>query len=292
MKRPAPWLSLLFLLTVCFTLATCVKLRSEKWTAREQSGDLLKVLLGDARRLFANQSFVEADVYFHSGYYPSFFDQAARAPVDARHMVEEHHDGHDAEEEAHERAMDFLGHSKDWIDQFGRHFYPSAHSHLEKPGETREILPWLRLSAELDPQRVETYTVAAWFLRSHLGKVDEAEQFLREGLRANPASYEILFALGQLIDENRHDPVRARNLWEVALRRWQEQDQTADKPDLLVYQEIVVGLARVEEAQGNLAQALHYLEMLRKVSPQPEVVQQQIDELKQKIASPPAPPVK
>ena len=30
--------------------------------------------MGDSRRLFANQFFVEADVYFHSGYYPTIFD--------------------------------------------------------------------------------------------------------------------------------------------------------------------------------------------------------------------------
>jgi len=49
---------------------------------------------------------------------------------------------------------------------------------------------------------VDTYTVAAFWLRSKLGKVSEAEQFLREGLRANPDSDQILFALGQLYFEN------------------------------------------------------------------------------------------
>ena len=57
----------------------------------------------------------------------------------------------------------------------------TEHTHLEG-GNEREILPWLRLSAELDPQRVETYTVAAYWLRA-VGKMVEAEHFLREGLR-------------------------------------------------------------------------------------------------------------
>ncbi len=287
MKPPRVWLSVAFLLAVCFTLATCLQLRSEKWTGRAQSGDALAAVLGDARRLFANQFFVKADVYFHSGYYPSMFDQGARAAVDARHMVEEHHDEHDPAEHEHEKAMDFLGQSKDWIDAFGRHFYPSTHSHLDKPGEAREILPWLRLSAELDPGRVDTYTVAAYWMRSRLGQAAEAEEFLREGLRANPNSYEILFALGQLYYENHHDPVHAVNLWELALRRWQEQEQAGITPDLLVYQEIVANLAHVEEEQGNLALALHYLELVRQASPEPKVIQKQIDELKLKMGSAP-----
>jgi hypothetical protein len=40
-------------------------------------------------------------------------------------MVEEHHDegaDHDEHEHEHEKAMDFLGQPKDWIDRFGRHF--------------------------------------------------------------------------------------------------------------------------------------------------------------------------
>ena len=55
------------------------------------------------------------------------------------------------------------------------------------------------------------------------GKVAEAEKFLRDGLRANPDSYEILFELGRLYYESEHDAARARNVWELALRRWQEQ---------------------------------------------------------------------
>jgi tetratricopeptide (TPR) repeat protein len=164
-------------------------------------------------------------------------------------------------------------------------------------------LPWLRLSADLDPQRIETYTVAAYWLRGHLGKVDEAEQFLREGLRANPTSYEILFELGMLYSENHHDTNRARNLWELALRRWQDQDavnkpsvlqlweekkDVSDvQPDINIYLKIITELALLEEGQGELRQALHYRELEVKVSPLPDKVQEEIDKLQQKLASPP-----
>ncbi len=82
----------------------------------------------------------------------------------------------------------------------------------------REILPWLRLAADMDPQKIETYTVGAYFLRKHLNRPEEAEAFLREGLRNNPDSYEILFELGRLYNENDHDTDRARNVWQLALK--------------------------------------------------------------------------
>jgi tetratricopeptide (TPR) repeat protein len=158
------------------------------------------------------------------------------------------------------------------------------HTHLQG-GNEREILPWLKLSAELDPQHPDTYTVAAYWLRSRLGKVREAEQFLRGGLRANPDSYEILLALGQLYYENYHDTEQARNVWQLARRRWHEQEAANRKPDKLDLEEITVSLAHLEEKAGNLAQAIGFLEEAKKLSPAPEALQQQIVELKQKLAA-------
>jgi tetratricopeptide (TPR) repeat protein len=245
---------------------------------------MMQMLFGDGRRMFANHFFVKADVYFHRGYYPSIFDQG-KEPADTKHMTEEHDASHeDKDEEEHEKAMDFLGQPKDWIDAFGRHFFPSHHSHLDKPGEAREILPWLRISAELDPQRIETYVVAAFWLRRSLGKTDEAEQFLREGLKANPASYEILFELGKLYQESRRQPDHARNLWELALHRWQEQDAAGKKPDPLIGDAILANLVHVEEEQGNTGKALSYLDLELKVSPAPDAIQKRIAELKEKEA--------
>lgn len=281
MRRATAYLVLLLLATGCFSLATLLQPRSAGWSKRGESASVLKVLLGDGRRLFANQFFVQADVSFHSGYYPSVLDQS-RAPKDSRHMTATEGS---AVEEAHEKQMQFLGPPRDWIERFGRHFRITRHTHLEG-GTEREILPWLRLSADLNPQRIDTYTVAAYWLRSRLGKVKEAEQFLREGLRANPDSYEILFELGRLYRENYHDVSRARDVWELALRRWQEREAKEKEPDFFVLEAIAVNLARLEEQTGNLDRAITYLELARKVSPSPGSLQQQIEELKRKSAAP------
>ena len=167
-SRRGDILILLLLLAAAFSLATVLQPRLAAGGGAGDSDNVLKVLFGDGRRLFANHFFVKADVSFHSGYYPSIFDQA-QAPKTSRHMTSE--EGSPAEEE-HERKMNFLGPPKDWIERFGRHFMITEHTHLAS-GNEREILPWLKLSADLDPQRVDTYTVAAYWLRVRLGKVTE-----------------------------------------------------------------------------------------------------------------------
>jgi len=135
---------------------------------------------------------------------------------------------------------------------------------------------------------VETYTVTAFWLRKRMGKVEEAEQFLREGLRANPNSYELLYELGRVYAENKNDPDRARNLWEAALRRWQKQESAKPEPDKFSFVEITSHLAKIEEQQRNYSQALEYMEMWKARSPSPAAVQKQIEALQEKLRAPEA----
>jgi tetratricopeptide (TPR) repeat protein len=288
------------LLAVCFTLATTLQLWFQDWSGnRLGAANLVEVLMGDSRRLFANQFFVEADVYLHGGYYPSIFDQVepsnklkiasqqqvAPEPAAAEKEAGHGREGH-AEHEEHDDLPDFLKEPQNWIDRFGRNFYPSEHRHLEKPREAAEILPWLWMSAELDPHRIETYTVTAFWLRKRLGSVKEAEDFLRAGLRANPDSVEILFELGRVYYEDRQDVARSRNVWEAALRQWREQAARQTQPDRLLLATLVTHLADLEEKEGRPEPAVHYLEILKSLSPNPGIIQKHIDELRQAQLSP------
>jgi tetratricopeptide (TPR) repeat protein len=287
----SPHLILSLLVAIGFSLAVWLGPRSLGQGGRSaREGNLLTLLLGDGRRMFADYFFTKADVYFHGGYYPSIFDQGrASNTMACLTGAQSQHEPGDAGHDAHEKAMDFLGKPKDWIDRFGRHFCITEHAHLEGGGAQREILPWLRISAELDPGRVETYTVAAYWLRKQLGKVKEAEAFLREGLRANPDSAEILTELGRLYYESYRDPIRARNVCELALRKWEQQEAGKPEPDWLLYREITAYLAHLEEKENNFDRAVRYWEMLKETSPAPAAIQQQIDELKQRAQSLPQP---
>lgn len=292
-------------LTLCgvavFSLATWIEPWFQGWSgSRTASANLLQVALGDSRRLFARHFYVKADAYFHGGYYPTIYD--ARPAADAMHMAS----GTTAGLGSNGACPDWLGKPRDWLDRFSRHFFPSEHRHLGQPvgghqdhvhqpgeadhpaeadrdgDEARELLPWLRLSASLDPGRPETYLVAAYWLRTKLGKVDEAERFLREGLRENPGDYEILFELGRIASENRHDPARARNLWELALRRWEETNAGQTDPEILVHAQILSHLAKLEEDAKNYSRALEHLNALHRVSPFKEWVKKWFDDVQAK----------
>ena len=261
--------------------------------------NLLSIVLGDSRKLFARHFYVKADAYFHSGYYPSLYD--TRPTSEQTHMAS----ASGAAEDQHEEGENFLGKPRDWIDAFSRHFFPSTHRHLGEetheaghhheaepdpehgtgkgPGEEREILPWLRLSANLDPEHPETYIIASFWLRTRLGKVNEAEQFLREGLQANPGNYELLLELGQIYRKNHNDPARARNLWELALRNWREKESGKPDANIFPYAQILGNLAALEEEQQNFGKAIEYLTPLKQVSPNRDSIQKWIDDLKTKL---------
>ena len=317
---PAHGYILALLLAAGATLATWLQPRASMWSsARANSGNLLNIVMGDARRMFADHFFTKADVYFHSGYYPSIFDQGRTNEV---HIAEQAgtdvaagHEGHDHSEPGHQHDAscqhdhapaaasepehvhgagcqhephehEYLKPPRDWIEAFGRNFFNTKHTELTGAG-AHEILPWLRVAAELDPQRVETYTVAAFWLRGEMKRPQDAEAFLRDGQRANPDSAEILLELGQLYRDNYKDVARARNLLALADRKMDAQEKKTGELDLPLKRRILVSLSRLEEAEGNFTAASQHLQKLHDALP-PEnpgprhELEKQIAELMQK----------
>jgi tetratricopeptide (TPR) repeat protein len=275
-------LVLTLLFAACFTLATVLDAPIHDLLAQtDDATGVMAALLGDSRRMFANQFFVEADVYFHSGYYPSMFDKQ-ETDIDVKGDS-----GDEKQAKVAKRAdveESFLGPPRDWIERFGRNFFPTVHTHLDD-ARSREVLPWLRLSADMDPHRIETYVVASYWLRRTLNKSAEAEEFLREGLRANPDSFEILLELAY-VDFDRHDTKDARQLCALALKKWEKQDAAGLKPAPKARGEILDGLVRADREQNDLQQMLIDLEALKAVAPDPTAIDKDIQETKAKLAAP------
>jgi len=284
-----PLLSLLLLFVSCFSLATWVGPRFDRLSARGDQG-LMANMFGESRKLFADHFFTRSDVYFHSGYYPSIFDQSDGKKenhlAESAGAEEAHHPAHGepghVHDEHEEEEENFLGKPKDPMDAFSRHFFVSQHSHLSDKGADapKEILPWIKLAAQLDPNKVESYTVGAFWLRQ-LNRNDEAEQFLREGFRRNPQSYEIMLELGRLYYEKR-DYERARNILELAMTHWREQENP--KPDeeqnKFAAEQILNFLALVEDRTGNHERAISWLTIVKKLSPHPEEIDKRIAEMR------------
>ena len=82
------FLLLIALLVFCFGLAADLAPQFQALeNSRRQSNNFFSLLLGDSSRIFANSFFVKADAYYHSGYYPTIFDnnEAFKTP----HMAED-----------------------------------------------------------------------------------------------------------------------------------------------------------------------------------------------------------
>jgi len=313
MVWPRTYLLLLVaLLTACFGIAARLEPEFQAWQGSRSTGDIFNIALGDSRRMFANSFYVKADEYYHSGYYPTIFDD--RTAFQTAHMAEDT-GAVNSKNQGDEHG--FLGPVRNWIDGFGRHFFPDRHTHLDTGGpaddlsgsrNVREILPWLKLSSDLDPDNAQTYTVTAYWLRERMNNVAEADAVLHEGLRNCPGSYDILFELGRLYDESYHDRERARNVWEEGVRQWLKLDpelQIQEKQPIqrvvagwlnrptkllkvqednrIVFEQLTTHLGKLEADADQLPLAIQWFQAGQRVSETPDVIQKHIDELNLKL---------
>jgi tetratricopeptide (TPR) repeat protein len=189
-----------------------------------------------------------------------------------------HEAGENGHDDEHEKAMSFMGTPRDPLEAFIRNFRVTQHSHLEN-GQEKEVLPWLKLAIELNPQAIDTYADTSYWLRNNLKRVEDAREVLREGIRNNPKSFELLFAMGQLYQEADKNPEKARNIWLAAKRFWETQPSETKTNSTIFFGRITGSLARLEEESGNWQQAIKYFEMAKSVSPKPEAIQMQINEI-------------
>ena len=310
-------LALAGLVTAEFSLACTLQVAMPRDERDNEPFDLMQTLLGDSRRMFANHFFVKADAYFHSGFYPTIFDN--RESFETAHMAS---DAGLVEEKNKGDEHGFLGKPLDVFDRFSRNFFPAVHTHLDEGGAkahasheghnhdhkegdhfagdghdhshdevgqgVREILPWLKMSSSLDPSRVETYTTTAYWLRSRLGKSREAEEFLREGLRRNPRDAAILFELARIFREDRKDLERARNLFEAGIASWQKTEPTKKEPNVFLLHQLMSHLAQLEEDSDNDLRAIELWEKVKLVAPDPAGPDLHLRDLREKLAGKPA----
>ncbi len=192
----------------------------------------------------------------------------------------EHHDHHG--HPGHPGASD-AGGQADAHDAHGDGGHESGEAEGLNRGrhvDEREILPWLKLSLELDPKRVQTYTVAAFWLRTSLQQVDQAERLLRDGLREVPGDPELLLELGRVLSEDRKDEARARTVWELALKTWNEREFAKESPNFFLVAQLLGNLATLEEKAGHREAAIRHLERLSGISPNKDAIARWIETLR------------
>jgi hypothetical protein len=208
-----------------FLLVSALYLTSPLWTGRfrpdqyrggrssdlqgvtQRNSSALARLLGEYRAVSSDVLMVKTEQYLHSGVgydlhvvnnpaelslSASIADLASHQREVAAQAAPHAHAGgvrtHIPPPQADHRG--FLG---DWL-RAVKPWRDPALGHQHTDG--REILPWYRVMTLNNPHYVRAYAMGAWWLLQE--DIDQAERFIREGVRHNPESFLVHMMLAQI----------------------------------------------------------------------------------------------
>ena len=159
-------------------------------------GSALDLALGGARTLLSEGFAAKADEYFHGGV--------------------RHEQG--CPEEAHDHDHEHAHHGNGFAGWVNARVHSAEHRHVTG-AKSVELLPWLWAACRADPHNASAYENAAYVLERMLGKAGKAEELLLQGIRENPESAELRFALGELYHAHLHDEAKAETAFAEARAR-------------------------------------------------------------------------
>jgi len=109
-------------------------------------------------------------------------------------------------------ASDMFGHVRDKLWEESVIFFHQ--------GQYERCIAMMRLVTQIDPHDTQAYDVGEWLMQNQF-RDDEAEAYLKEGLRNNLDVYDLYFSLGLLLLsapalQGSHNPIwKPRQLFEV-----------------------------------------------------------------------------
>jgi tetratricopeptide (TPR) repeat protein len=156
---------------------------------------------------------------------------------------------------------------------------PRAHIHM-KGKRVEEMMPWLWLAIRSNPQDVNTYLVAAFWLASDdIGKPDLAHEVLKEAQCNIPFHYETQLEDGRIYLKERRTR-EAKRKFDAGLAFWprplpaNNQDAMNDKAALLLYRGLL------HEAEGETNQTIEAFEEILRMFPERTSLRERLDALK------------
>ena len=228
-------------------------------------GSILFRFLGETRSIISSLSILQADLYFHGG---------------VGHFFEEHEHGFGVAEtpKGAEVYKEPEIEPRPYISPYNVQPYLSEeisvteHVHLEGD-QLKEIVPWLYYAAKTDPHNVLAYTLTGYYLTFKLDKTDEAIEFLREGIKNNPDSWQVYAEMGVIYFQKLEDYAKAVRYLETAKK-------LLDKSPHDKFQEryVLTFLAESYEDLGQKDKALPLYKRLHELFPDAEAFQKKVGE--------------
>ncbi len=226
--------------------------------------DIIQRIFGSFRVFVGDWAFLKAEEYHHRGL-P--FEQAM-----GYHKGEALFSGKEDHEESSGSHI-AAGKQAGLYQKIYSDVKVTEDSHL-KPAEEKEVLPWFYVEVAFNPHDIRGYVLGAYWLE-RVGQKEESLKFLREGVKNNPGSAQVLSAIGELYyRQNNHEKAaayleRSCLLWNeakgpnVVTNRYSESDRLFAF-DLL---------ASLYIRQGNYDKALNIYTELLKFGPNPAILE-------------------
>jgi len=218
-----------------------------------QSNSLTETMLGDSRIAISYKLYTQADVYFHRG-----------VPHQKR------------------RAFD-----SDPFQKIHHLVCPTKHDHLSGAGGIKEMMPWLDMAIRANPQNLESYLVAAFWLSREANLDEKALQILEKAQRNIPYSYEVQLDKGRLLLHMGNYDL-ARLSFSAALAFWNKSADPTSKSALLDRSQALLFRAMLYEECGKTSEAIEDLQAVLSISPNNPQLKKRLINLQKGIATEPS----
>ncbi len=156
---------------------------------------------------------------------------------------------------------------------------PTMHIHI-RGKSVQEMMPWLLFTIRCNPQDVDAYLVAAFWLASDdVARPDLAHELLKEGQCNIPFNSEIQLEDGRIY-LNQGRLADAKRKFDAGLAFWpgahsaDDKDAQSDKAELLLYRGLLY------EADGQTNKTIEAFEEILRMFPARTSLRTRIDELK------------
>ena len=233
-------------------------------------GDLLSVLLGDAKKDLSGAMIRQADRYFHGGL-SDLHDGHAERSEGGTALARAHGHGHDDDgdddEHEHEHGHGAAHAAPDpwrWIDRGIR--APDVHRHLDD-AHAVELLPWFWLAARADPHDIEAWT-SAWYAATHMIRDDAlALRIALEGRDRNPDSIAMATVVGRaFLAEGVRDAEKSTAAFRGAVALARARDALSED-DSMAFFDAVAQLASAAAERGDARDLEDLLAAARRIDP-------------------------
>jgi tetratricopeptide (TPR) repeat protein len=244
--NPVPYVfSMIIMLCLLSFILSCKLAVGAVYPEISSGSSLAQTMLGDTRSTLSAKFFEQADVYFHRGV-------------------------------PHKKERAF---TSDPFQLIRDKVSPEKHLHLEGSSGIKEIMPWLDLSIKSNPQNMDSYLVAAYWMANGAKRPDLALGILNKAQQNLPYSYRPQLEKGRLFLKSGNHKA-AFNAFSACLAFWQKTANPDDRGDLLEKSRALLYRGLLYEESGQVDKAISDMEAMLDIIPAADEIRKRVHNLK------------